>query len=102
MLDRCDAALSSAVRAIELYASEPSYDDVATRAAACATDRQQARETLSRAVATKESVELLLALARVELSLGDLAAARSDAFRVLDLASENAAALELLRQISSR
>jgi len=102
MLDRCDAALSSAVRAIELYPGEPTYDDVATRAAACATDRQQAREALSRAVATRESVGLLLALARVELSLGDLAAARSDAFRVLDLASENAAALELLRQISSR
>jgi len=100
-LDRCDAALSSAVRAIELYASDPQYDELAARAARCVQETQLAQANLTRVLATKESVVLLLALAELERSTGDLAAARSHALRVLDLSEENEAALELLRQIDA-
>jgi len=100
-LGRCDAALSSAVKAIELFASDPRYDELAARAARCVQETQLAQANLTRVLATKESVVLLLALAELERSTGDLAAARSHALRVLDLSEENEAALELLRQIDA-
>lgn len=100
-LGRCDTALSSAVKAIELYASDPQYDKLAALAARCVNDQQLAQANLTRVLATKESVVLLLALAELERSTGDLVGARTHALRVLDLSEENEAALELLRQIDA-
>ncbi|HAF09065.1 MAG TPA: hypothetical protein DCK98_03150 [Chloroflexi bacterium] len=98
-LDRCDAALGSAVRAIELFASEPQYDELAGRAARCAKDPRLAQDQLAQALTTKESAVLLLALAELERSAGDLNGARNHTLRALDLSAGNAAAFELLRQI---
>ena len=100
-LGRCDAALSSAVKAIELFASDPRYDELAARAARCVNDQQLAQAMLIKVLATKESVVLLLALAELERSTGDLVGARTHALRVLDLSEENEAALELLRQLDA-
>lgn len=101
-LDRCDAALSSAVRAIQLFAGDPHYDDLAARAARCAKDPPLAQERLAQALSAKESAVLLLALAELELSSGDIDGARNHALRVFELSQDNESALELLRQIGRR
>jgi O-antigen ligase/tetratricopeptide (TPR) repeat protein len=98
-VDRCDAALRSAVRAIELFAGEPRYDELAGRAARCAKDRRLAQDQLAQALKAKESAALLLALAELERSTGDLDGARDHALRALDLSTGDQAAFELLRQI---
>lgn len=100
-LDRCEPALSSAVKAIELFAGDPRYDELAVRAANCVKDPQLVQAKLAQALATKESAVLLLALAELKLSSGDLAGARTHALRALDLSNDNETALKILRLIEA-
>jgi len=98
-LERPEIALEAAVDAIRLYPNpaDPAYDGLAAAAAAKATDPVQARAELERALGYKETARLRVALASVELRLGDKTAALQNARRALVLDPRDAEAQSLVR-----
>ena len=98
-LERPEIALEAAVDAIRLYPNpaDPAYDGLAAAAAAKATDPIRARAELERALGYKETARLRVALASVELRLGDKTAALQNARRALVLDPRDAEAQSLVR-----
>lgn len=98
-LGEYDVALDAAIRAIELLPTNAAYDALAGEAALRWSDHPAARARLETTLATKDTVTLRVALARLSLLLNDIAAARAHAKRALELAPDNADAHAILRVI---
>jgi tetratricopeptide (TPR) repeat protein len=90
-------ALDQATRAIRIYPIAPEYEPVALQAAA-KVDPPVARTALEEIAALRDTAPVRLALAKVDLALGDTAAARANAKRALELAPGNAEAQSVLQQ----
>ena len=87
-LGEYDLSLRAAINAIVLWPGADN-DALAARAAARASDLQQARILLEDALRSRDSATLHLALAKVALQLGDKETARTEAKRTLELAPDS-------------
>ena len=94
-------ALDEARIATRLYPAGTDYEPVALQAAARMQDRAAARRALQEIASLRETATVRIALAKLDLALGDAAAARAEAKRALELEPGNAEAEALLRDAST-
>lgn len=97
-LGQAPVALDEIIQAMRLYSRDADYDVIAARAATAVLDRAAARAGLETLLAMRDSATLRIALARVCLLAPDLACARENASRALELNAGNAEAINLLKQ----
>ena len=94
-----ERSLEAAAKAIQLYPFDQRYDNQARTAAHETRDLPGAITVLQRALESKNSVQLRLALADVALRAGNGDLARQNAQRALDLDPANVEALALLKAV---
>lgn len=94
-------ALDEARIATRLHPAGTDYEPVALQAAARMQDRVTARRSLEEIASLRETVNIRIALAKLDLALGDAAAARAEAKRALELEPGNAEAEALLKSAGS-
>ena len=96
-----DVALRVSVRDTLQYDGYPTAGHRAFLAAQRASDLVSARRQLEAAVQVRDTVQLRLALAEIEIRSGDRSAAEHNARRALELSPDEADALQLLKQLGS-
>jgi len=103
-LDQPVVSLGAAVDAILIAQNpnDPHYDGLAAAASAKVADPAVARRELERALASRETARLRVALAQVDLRQGDKAAALTNARRALELDPANTDAAALIRAVSGQ
>jgi O-antigen ligase len=90
-------ALDEARIATRLYPTGTDYEPVALQAAARVQDRALARRALEEIASLRETANVRIALAKLDLALGDTAAALREAKRALELSPGNAEAAAILK-----
>jgi O-antigen ligase len=93
---RYEESLRAMATALELGRREPTDDTVVASASAKLPDAALVRPLLLRMVSAKETAPLRVALAKVDLRLNDVAAARTNLTRALQLDPANVEARRLL------